>query len=982
MGKISIIGNPNPEIGTLQQYSVFKAFEFSSIQSPVFGTSQDTVHWEIYVLERGKWRKTDGNAKTGEQVSYTFNQKSLIRKGIKLVVTKGNEKAELNIRTKPAKKPKINKIDLLDINGHKIATPLNYADTLIAKAYCTDMEGESLHFTLWEDDAERGGHNAINQVNKINPIPQRATVKKGIAQVRFNMAQYTMASLIANMQVAKGDKNEGKTHEYYVTAEYYGKLEASNNVNLKNPDYTAHQNTEQKRTKVADQVKNTPVKPMAVPKPPNRKPLPTAPAPKKETPKYPIGKAKTKAPDTSGQIISVEIKDKNRKTITQNPKYGEGIFVLIKTKNVLNKKYKLNIWEDDTFGKHDLLYTNIHVIKDNEQWVYVSLTKEMQKTGEVGDDRNNPDSGEYSMEFTDHQELFVEIEFADISMKSSTVNVDANAKYKVPETSRSKAVIKGNKQEENKNNKCPNCEKPITAEDLKTIFPDADVNKRKIVADTYNKFMKALNMNTCWNKAHFFAQAKIESGDALSLKQGEGFNYAVEALPSVPFKAFQAKDRNGQIIPNDLAFSYGRVNAKNIEMLKSKYHKANLQYQTANQRMIANTAYSNRKELGNRGGDDGWNYRGRGMVQLTGRINYTNINSYSIKHLKVDILKDFEKVGANMDLAVLTSMGYLHLGGMPAIANGKTDVDKISGIVGNDVFNKDGKSINHVPKKKAFNEITSKVFKIDQCKWGKSDDKANAKDIVTYHIYSDGKIERHIPKEIKQEYKDYYKYVYHDSNNKEHNVCIVKWFEIEKVKYSGHLASIPAGYISHEPFNVTGVNQKHVYKYADESIVASGDAGEGGGTIRNKYILSGGKVIIIKVPEPLSYNSGSIKINLKFQNTIRTYMGRDHFAALIGALAECGSSLISEGSAMKDGTCFPSVSHTNGESIDTDYLGHTKDQKYINAMVKFGFTNILHHPNMSFTNPNPGKAKIGGEAHHKAHLHCGTKKIEVKEIKE
>ena len=626
---------------------------------------------------------------------------------------------------------------------------------------------------------------------------------------------------------------------------------------------------------------------------------------------------------------------------------------------------KLKVWEDDI--SNQLIYEHNYILAGDESFVSLPLTQAIQ---DKGDDWKEGSK----------QELFLEVEYAGQSIDSEVIDVDEKAPPKKIETGKSKAVVKGNNQKGQSNNKCPNCEKDITADNLKTIFPDADVTKRQSVANTYNKYMKDLGMNTCWNKAHFFAQAKIESGDALNLKNGEGMNYAVEALPAVPFKAFQSKDRNGHIIPNDLAFNYGRIDEKNIQLLKTKYNKTNLNFQAANVKMIANTAYSTR--LGNKGGDDGWNYRGRGMVQLTGRTNYTNMNAYSLKYLKIDILKDFEKVGTNMELAVLTSMGYLHRGGMPKIANGKTDVDKISGIVGNDVFNKDGKSINHVPKKKAFNEITSKVFKIDQCKWGKSDDKANAKDIVTYHIYSDGKIERHIPKEIKQEYKDYYKYVYHDSNNKEHNVCTVKWFEIEKVKYSGHLASIPAGYISHEPFNVIGVNQKHVYKYADKSIVASGDAGEGGGTIRNKYILSGGKVIMIKVPEPLSYNSGSIKINLKFQNTIRTYMGRDHFAALIGALAECGSSLISEGSAMKDGTCFPSVSHTNGESIDTDYLGHTKDQKYINAMVKFGFTNILHHPNMSFTNPNPRKAKIGGEAHHKAHLHCGTKKIEVKEIKE
>ena len=86
MEKISILGNQNPEIGTPQQYSVFKVFEIPTVQSPAFGNQQEVAHWEIHVLERGNWRKTDGNTKTGDTVSYTFNQKSLTRKGIKLVV--------------------------------------------------------------------------------------------------------------------------------------------------------------------------------------------------------------------------------------------------------------------------------------------------------------------------------------------------------------------------------------------------------------------------------------------------------------------------------------------------------------------------------------------------------------------------------------------------------------------------------------------------------------------------------------------------------------------------------------------------------------------------------------------------------------------------------------------------------------------------------------------------------------------------------
>jgi murein DD-endopeptidase MepM/ murein hydrolase activator NlpD len=60
--------------------------------------------------------------------------------------------------------------------------------------------------------------------------------------------------------------------------------------------------------------------------------------------------------------------------------------------------------------------------------------------------------------------------------------------------------------------------------------------------------------------------------------------------------------------PNALALKYGRT----------KEHKAD-------QRKIAEIAYGSRKELGNTQPSDGWNFRGKGLLQITGRSNYGEI---------------------------------------------------------------------------------------------------------------------------------------------------------------------------------------------------------------------------------------------------------------------------------------------------------------------------------------------------------------------
>lgn len=264
-------------------------------------------------------------------------------------------------------------------------------------------------------------------------------------------------------------------------------------------------------------------------------------------------------------------------------------------------------------------------------------------------------------------------------------------------------------QKQNEDGKCPRCNNKVTSEELKKIFPNASETNLKIAAETYTKYMKDLGMNTCWNKAHFFAQAMVEGGKSLNLKEGENFNYSAEALPD-NFTAFSATGkRYGP--PNELAYKYGRSQQNHF---------------TANKKMIANIAYSNRKELGNIGGDDGWNFRGRGLIQITGREIYTFCKPYTLKYENVDVLANPDLVGEKISLGVSTSMVFFlwkknkQGTSLNKLTLGTKDVKgKICPFVGNnvDIKNKAGVKItsNYDEKQKSFDDVTSIVFKIDQC---------------------------------------------------------------------------------------------------------------------------------------------------------------------------------------------------------------------------------------------------------------------------
>jgi len=120
------------------------------------------------------------------------------------------------------------------------------------------------------------------------------------------------------------------------------------------------------------------------------------------------------------------------------------------------------------------------------------------------------------------------------------------------------------------------------------------------ISDAMNEF----GITTANDQAMFIAQLGHESAGFTSLV--ENFNYSVDGL----------KKTFGKRLTAYQCEMLGRVNGK----------------QTAHQPQIANLVYGDR--MGNNTQGDGWKYRGRGLLQITGRENYTKCGAA----LKLDLV--------------------------------------------------------------------------------------------------------------------------------------------------------------------------------------------------------------------------------------------------------------------------------------------------------------------------------------------------------
>lgn len=130
---------------------------------------------------------------------------------------------------------------------------------------------------------------------------------------------------------------------------------------------------------------------------------------------------------------------------------------------------------------------------------------------------------------------------------------------------------------------------PITEQQLRTLLAASDADPRAALwASPLNQCMQSYEIDTPTRQSVFLAQVLHESAALKHLE--EDLNYSAPRLRAVFGRRFTSDEQ---------AAGYSHRPEK-----------------------LANYIYANRMGNGDEASGDGWKYRGRGLIQLTGRDNY------------------------------------------------------------------------------------------------------------------------------------------------------------------------------------------------------------------------------------------------------------------------------------------------------------------------------------------------------------------------
>lgn len=171
----------------------------------------------------------------------------------------------------------------------------------------------------------------------------------------------------------------------------------------------------------------------------------------------------------------------------------------------------------------------------------------------------------------------------------------------------------------------------------------------------YKSLFEKYLVNTILRIVHFMAQIEHES----HLKPiSENLNYSKEGLLKIFSKYF----------------------TKDTILVDPKTKKESIIYGTAHNyarqpEKIANRVYANRMGNGDEKSGDGWKYRGRGFIQLTGKDNYKNLS----KDTEIDFIKNPDLLLEEPN-AIIASLWFWNKNNINKFAD-KDDIEGVTKII-------------------------------------------------------------------------------------------------------------------------------------------------------------------------------------------------------------------------------------------------------------------------------------------------------------
>ena len=565
-------------------------------------------------------------------------------------------------------------------------------------------------------------------------------------------------------------------------------------------------------------------------------------------------------------------------------------------------------------------------------------------------------------------------------------------------------------KKEEKECKCPRCneEAKELEKRLKKMFVNASSDAIKTVAETYCKYQRRFGMDSCWIKAHFFAQVYVESSSLTGKTESMDFSAKNLFIGKPNLSYFKGKWERCK--------KYGRISQKKKDGIYDDLPEDKQDckdFHKADQRGIANLAYATRP--GNEGGDDGWNYRGRGLIQLTAKGTYGDVGKImkvfgmDKEGFECDLVNNRDLVASNLELAVVASMAYFHYKNcnMHSLCNGNMNVNEISNQVGQNDWAARKLAFDGIKKDKNGNETkddkcTYKIFELDNCEWDKID---CPDDVPSYHTFFGGRVEKHIPKGCDEKKATHYIFYYHKEDGTCVEICrrtIVRNDGLYKMKWVKAKPTIPdektvkkdniktweysSAYASNAiPDKIDG---EIIYFMPKGDRIIKGKPGR----VNKKYVKCGSSIELIKIDEECTgglfqFDKEGVKLYYQIDTTqtVRFYSDPYVFAILIGILAELGANTEYDikfrgtGNAEIHGTGYPSVSHVNGMSLDFSYSDDSsadvrlaKDIALLKAGIKFKCkTRLVGTENKRKGGREIYSSKPQGDPNHNDHIHLG-----------